>query len=121
VRDFTAPIAAAYRLARSRVTLSGINNHDLPGSVHLLKHKQRLKKLWQETRDPACKTSVSWAKKTIRKMSCRKAPEQWKTKIGNYEVTPQAVWLIVKSVIKRDGPMAPTTIHGPSGHKYCGI
>jgi hypothetical protein len=50
--DFTASIASAHRLSTYRVTLSDINN-DLPGLDRLLKLKQRLRKLWQETRDPA--------------------------------------------------------------------
>jgi hypothetical protein len=56
--DFTA-----YRLATNKVTLSDINN-DIPGLDRLLKHKQRLRKLWQETRDPACKTAVKGVTKS---------------------------------------------------------
>jgi hypothetical protein len=64
-RDFTASIALAYTLATSKVTLSDINN-DIPGLDRLLKYKRRLIKLWQETRDPACKTAVNWVTKSIR-------------------------------------------------------
>jgi hypothetical protein len=64
-REFTASIALAYRLATSKVTLSDINN-DIPGLDRLLKHKLRLRKLWQETRDPACKTAVNWVSKSTR-------------------------------------------------------
>jgi hypothetical protein len=42
-------------------------------------------------------------------------------KIVNTEVTPQSIWPIAKSLLKRDGPSAPTAIHGPSGlifHPY---
>jgi hypothetical protein len=39
-------------------------------------------------------------------------------KIGNTEVTPQAIWPIAKSLLKRDGPRAPNAIHGPSGLKF---
>jgi hypothetical protein len=56
-RDFTASITSAYRLATSKVTLSDKNN-EIPGPDLLLKHNRRLRKLWQETRDPACKTAV---------------------------------------------------------------
>jgi hypothetical protein len=63
-RDFTASISSAYRLATSKVTLSDMNS-DLPGLDRLLKHKQRLRKLWHETRDPACQTAVNWVIKTI--------------------------------------------------------
>jgi hypothetical protein len=50
---------------------------------------------------------VNCVKKTIRKMICRKALERWEMKIENCEVTPQAVWPIAKSLMKRDGPEAP--------------
>jgi hypothetical protein len=60
--DFTASIASAYRLSTSKITVFDINN-DLPGLDRLLYHKQRLRKLWQETRDPACKAAVNWARK----------------------------------------------------------
>jgi hypothetical protein len=43
---------------------------------------------------------------------------QWEKKTGNCEVMPQAVWPTAKSPMKRDGPEAPTAIHGPSGLKY---
>jgi hypothetical protein len=36
--------------------------------------------------------------------------------VGNKKyVTPQAIWHIVKSLITRDGPRAPTAIRGPLG------
>jgi hypothetical protein len=42
----------------------------------------------------------------------------WEIKIGNSEVTPQAIWPIAKSRLKRDGPRASTAILGPSGLKF---
>jgi hypothetical protein len=48
----------------------------------------------------------------------KKAPERWETKIGNSEVTPQAVWPIAKSLIKRDGPNVQTSIYSPLGLKF---
>jgi hypothetical protein len=74
--------------------------------------------LWQETRDPACKTVVNWVTKSIRRLAHKKALEQWETKIGNTEVTPQVIWPIAKSLLKREGPRTPTTIHSPSGFKF---
>jgi hypothetical protein len=62
--------------------------------------------------------AVNWVKKTIRKMICRQALDRWETKIGNCEGTPQAIWPIVKSLMKRHRQKAPTAIHGPSGLKY---
>jgi hypothetical protein len=73
--NFTASIASAYRLATSKVTPSDINN-DIPGLDWLLKHEQRLRKLWQETRDPACKTVVNSFMKSIRRMTRKKALER---------------------------------------------
>jgi hypothetical protein len=74
--------------------------------------------MWQETRDPACKTAVNWVTKQIRWMSRKKALERWETKIGNCEVAPQSIWPIVKFLLKRDGSRAPTAIHGPLGLKF---
>jgi hypothetical protein len=51
-------------------------------------------------------------------MTRKKALERWETKIGNAEVTPQAVWPIAKSLLKRDGPRAPNAIHDASGLKF---
>jgi hypothetical protein len=51
-------------------------------------------------------------------MTRRKALERWETKFGNSEVTPQALWPIAESLRKRDGPTAPTAIHGPLGITY---
>jgi hypothetical protein len=41
--------------------------------------------------------------------------EPWETQITNTEVTLQATWRIAKSLMKRDGPKAPTAIRGPFG------
>jgi hypothetical protein len=69
--------------------------------------------LWQETRNPTCKTTVNWVTKSIRRLTRRKALERWEIKIANTEVTPQAIWPIPKSLMKRDGPKALTAIRGP--------
>jgi hypothetical protein len=46
-------------------------------------------------------------------MTRKKAPERWETEIANTQVAPRAVWPIAKSLMKREGPKAPTAIHGP--------
>jgi hypothetical protein len=56
-RAFTASIASVYRLSTNKITLSELNN-DLPGLDRLLKYKKRMRKLWQETEDPGCKTGL---------------------------------------------------------------
>jgi hypothetical protein len=81
----------------------------------LLKHKQRLRKLWQETRDPACKKAVNLVTKSIRRIVRKRALERWETKIENCEVKRQAIWPIAKSFTKRGEPKATTTIHGHLG------
>jgi hypothetical protein len=49
----------------------------------------------------------------IRWLNRRKTFERWETKIANTDVTPQAIWPIAKSLMKRDGAKKPTAIHGP--------
>jgi hypothetical protein len=39
-------------------------------------------------------------------------------KLENTELTPQAMWPIVKYLTNRDGPRTPTAIHGLLGLKY---
>jgi hypothetical protein len=116
-RDFTASITSGYRLSTSKITLSDLNNV-IPRLDCLIKQKRRLRKLWQETRDPACKKAYNWVENSIRRLTCRKAFERGENKIGNCEVTPQAIWPIAKSLMNRDRPRAPTAIHDPSGLKF---
>jgi hypothetical protein len=40
------------------------------------------------------------------------------TKVGNYEVTPETLWPIAKSLMNSGGPKAPTAVHGPLGIIY---
>jgi hypothetical protein len=89
-REFTSSIASAYRLSTSKVKISKVNA-ELPGLDRLLKQKQRLRKLWQETRDPACKTAVNWVTNAIRWMTHRRTLERWETKTANTDVKPQAM------------------------------
>jgi hypothetical protein len=51
-------------------------------------------------------------------MTRKKELERWDTKIINAEVTPQAIWPIAISLLRRDGARAPTAIHGTSGLKF---
>jgi hypothetical protein len=51
-------------------------------------------------------------------MNRKKALERWETKLANTELTPPAIWPIAKSLTNRDGPRAPTAIHGPLGPNY---
>jgi hypothetical protein len=77
-----------------------------------------MRKLWQETRDSGCKMAMNRVSIAIRRMIRKKTPEQWETKLENTELTPQAMWPIAKSLTIRDGPRAPTAIHGLLGLKY---
>jgi hypothetical protein len=87
---FAASIASAYRLSTKTTTISD-RNRCPSGLDRLLKHKQRLRKLWQETQDPACKTALNWVTKTIRRTVRKRALERWETKMENCEVTPHAI------------------------------
>jgi hypothetical protein len=116
-RDFTASIASAYRLSTNRITVSDLNK-DLPGLYSFLSDKKRLRKLWLEIRDPECKTALNWIPKSIRRFARKKALERWETRLANTEETPQAILPIEKFLINRDGPRAPTAIHGALGLKY---
>jgi hypothetical protein len=51
-------------------------------------------------------------------MTRKKALERWETTLSNTEETPRAIWPIAKSLTHRDGPRAPTAIHGPLGLKF---
>jgi hypothetical protein len=75
-RDFTASVVSAYSLTTSKFTLSD-KNSNLPGLDQLLKHKRRLRKLWQKTRDLACKTEITWVTKSIKQMTLKKTLERW--------------------------------------------
>jgi hypothetical protein len=77
-----------------------------------------LRKLWQVTRDPTCKTAFNYVTKTIKRMTRTKALERWETKAGNREVTRRALWPIAISLMKRDGPKAPTALHVHFGITY---
>jgi hypothetical protein len=114
VRDFAASIASAYSLSTEATTIS-VRNCGPSGIDRQLRHKHRLRVLWQETQGPACKTAVKWVTKTIRRIARKRALERSETKIENREVTPQAIWPIAKSLTKWGGPKTPTAIHGPLG------
>jgi hypothetical protein len=77
--------------------------YEIPGQDRLLKHERKLTKLWKESRDPAHKTAVNWVTQNSRRMVRKRALERWQT----------AIWRIVKSLMKRGGPKAPSAIHGP--------
>jgi hypothetical protein len=51
-------------------------------------------------------------------MTRKKALERWETKLANTELTPPAIWHIAKSLANRNGPRAPTAIHGTLGLNY---
>jgi hypothetical protein len=51
-------------------------------------------------------------------MNHGEALERWEAKVGNCEVTPQALWPTAKSLVERDGPKASTAVHGSLGITY---
>jgi hypothetical protein len=93
-------IASAYRLSTRRTTILD-HKYEIPGVDSLLKHKRKLRKLWRETRTPTCKTAVNWVAQNIRRMVRKIELERRETKVANCELTPQAIWPISKSFLKR--------------------
>jgi hypothetical protein len=73
--EFTASIVSVYRLSTSKVKLSEPNS-DITGLEELLKQREKLRTLWQETRDPMCKNEFKWISKTIRRMTRKRALER---------------------------------------------
>jgi len=78
-RKFTASIASAYRLSTHKLTRSDLNNA-LSGLDNFLQLKRRLRRLWHEARDPACKTALDWVTKTIHRLIRLNAIERWEKK-----------------------------------------
>jgi hypothetical protein len=76
---FAASIASAYRVSTKTTTISN-RNRGSSSLERLFKHKQKLRKLWQETRDPARKTAVNCVSKTIKRITRSSALERWETK-----------------------------------------
>jgi hypothetical protein len=101
-------------LSTSKTTILD-QKYETPGLDQLLKHERWLRKLWQETRDPACKTTVNWVTQNIRRMFQKRTPGRLETQLANCKVTPQAIWLIAKPFTKRGGPKAPSAVHGALG------
>jgi hypothetical protein len=71
-------MASKYGLSTCKITLLELNNTQ-PGLHRLLKYMNKLRKLWQEIWDSACKTAVNWVSKSIRRMAHKKALERWET------------------------------------------
>jgi hypothetical protein len=44
--------------------------------------------------------------------------ERWDKRMGNCEVTPQAICPFARTLLNRDDPRTPTAIHGYSGLKF---
>lgn len=65
---------------------NGARRHGPSSGGRVLKHKGRLRQLWQITRDPACKAEVNWITKTNRRMTSRKALERCETKVVNLKL-----------------------------------
>jgi hypothetical protein len=69
----------------------------------------------RSSEDGSRRLIVNWVTKTIRRIARKRALEPWETKIENFEVTPQAIWPIAKSLTKRGEPKATTAIHASLG------
>jgi hypothetical protein len=65
--DFSASVASAYMIPTRKTTILD-RNYVMHGLGYLLKHEIWLRKIMQETTDPACKAAVKCFTKNIRKM-----------------------------------------------------
>jgi len=83
----------AYRLSTSTVALSVLNDN-VPSLDQVLKHRQRLWKLWYETSDAACKSAFSWFSKMIRRITQQKALEKYKRKETTVKTCPKLSGLL---------------------------
>jgi hypothetical protein len=110
----------AYRILTRKSTILH-QKYEIPGLDRLFKHEQNLRKLWQETRDPACGTAVNWVTRNIRRMVRKRVLERWETKLPNSEVTHETMLPIAKSLSKRGGPKAPSSIHDLLGPIFCPV
>jgi hypothetical protein len=48
----------------------------------------------------------------------RNATERRERKLSNAEITPHAIWPLVKSLKREDKTKAPSAIHSPTGLKF---
>jgi hypothetical protein len=57
--------------------------YEIPGLDHLFNHEGKLRKLWQEIRNPACKTAVNWVTRNksrmVRKEHLKNGKQSWQT------------------------------------------
>jgi hypothetical protein len=81
-RDFAVSIASACRLSTRKTTILD-RKYEILYLEHLLEYKRKFGKLWQETRDPACKTAINWVTRNIRRMVRKKhlkeGKQNWQT------------------------------------------
>jgi hypothetical protein len=70
-----------------------------------------LRKVWNLTRNLACKRQLIRLPGPSGKLPI--------VRHTNCEISSQALWSIVKSLMKKEGPKAPTIEHGPLGITYC--
>jgi hypothetical protein len=84
----------------------------------MLKYKNGMRGLWHETGIQDVKRQSTVPRNQQMHDPKKNALEQWETKLANTELTPQAIWPIAKYLTNRDGPRAPTAIHGLLRLKY---
>jgi hypothetical protein len=63
--DFTASLALVYKLSTRRTAILD-QKYEIVYLDLFLKHKRKLRTLWQETTEPACKTAENWVTQNIR-------------------------------------------------------
>jgi hypothetical protein len=110
---FAASVALAYRLS-TRKTIILYQKYETRSLYRLLKHKRKLRILWQETRDPAWKTTVNLVTQNIWRM-VRKEHGTAGNNVSKVRSHISSNVAYCEFVRKRDGPKAPSGIHAPLG------
>jgi hypothetical protein len=73
---------SSYRISTRKTAILD-RKYEIPGLYLSLKHKRKLRKLWQGTRDPACKMEVNCVTRNIRRRTRKRIIETWETKLQN--------------------------------------
>jgi hypothetical protein len=99
----------AYKISARNTTILDWK-YKTPGVDRLLKHKRKLRKLWQETRNPACKTAVIWV---TQENGLEKSSWKMGNRVGTLRSHTSSHMVHCKIPHKKVGPKATSAIYSP--------
>lgn len=104
-------------ISRNTTTIPAKSFKGLPKELlNSLKHKRRLRKLWQHTRDPEAKTMFNQQSKLVRDSLQSHFKNEWTRTIEDLKPNDPALFRINRSLIIKKPADRP--LHGPSGLLY---